>query len=400
MAATTLVTLSTAPETGRAVDDLLEQLSRGSGGLKVRGAILYHSVAHDPAAVQAALRSKLPGVPLLGTTSCLGVGTGAGYSTGTVLSGFFLLGEGFRFGTAVGRKNGDARALGEKVARAALANAGISGAQARFALVHPTPGQEEEILDGAFSLLDRQAAVIGGSAADNDLSGKWSVWTQETVCGAGFAMAVCDWPWKIGTNYQAGYLPTAKRGKVTAASGRTLLTIDGRPAAEVYNEWSEGHIAAELKSGGNVLAKTTMSPIGIPRGMFGGFEAYVLVHPESVDPATGGLRLFANVEVGQSVVLMSSSVDALVHRGAMVARAALSRSAMTASEVAGALVVYCAGCVLAIQQQMPQTIDEIQRTLPGVPFSSVFSFGEQGCVLPKQVAHGNLMASVLLLGKG
>jgi len=346
------------------------------------------------------LAAALPGVPLLGSTSCRAVGTAAGFHAGPALSGFFLVGDGFRFGTAGLAKDGDGRALGQRAAQAALASAGITGAQARFGVVHPTPGGEEELLEGAFGALDRQTAIIGGSAADDDLSGKWAVWTHEAVFPSGFALAVCDWPWKVGTSYQAGYLPTERRGKVTAAKGRLLQSIDGRPAAEVYDEWTKGAIRSAIPSGGSVLAQTTLAPLGLPHGMFGGFEAYVLIHPERVDAATKGLSLFANVQVGQQVVLMTSNSEALVARGGMVARTALSRSGLKLPEVAGALVVYCAGCMLAIQPQMPQTLAEIRATLGSVPFSAVFSFGEVGCVLPKVVAHGNLMASVLLLARG
>jgi hypothetical protein len=265
-----------------------------------------------------------------------GVGTSlAGFATGAVVSGLWLVGDGFRFGVSAAAKEGSARQKGAEVATAALAAAGLSPAQARFAVFHATPGDEEGLLDGAFGSLNRQTALVGGSAADDDLSGKWKVWSHEGAFGAGVALAVCDWPGKIGVSYQAGYLPSDKRGKVTAAQGRTLLSIDGRPAAEVYDEWTGGRIAAELAAGGNVLGKTTLAPLGLPRGMFGGFEAFVLVHPERVEVPARSLSLFADVEVGQQVVLMESSQEALVHRGANVARTALTRSGLAPTRSPG-----------------------------------------------------------------
>lgn len=398
MASNVVVTLSQAADTAMAVEETLAQLKQGAGNLTVRGGLIDHSVRHGAEALRRGLIGGLPGVPLLGSTSSVAVGTGTGFHPGAV-AGFWLVGDGFRFGTALTDKAGG-RAAGERAAKAALAAAGMTGAQARFALVHPTPGDEEALLEGAFGALDKQTAIIGGSAADDDLSAKWATWTHQGVQADGFALAVCDWPWKIGANYQAGYIPTEKRGKVTGVKGRLLLTIDHRPAAEVYDEWTSGSIRAAMVGGGKVLNQTTLAPLGKPHGMFGGIEAYVLVHPERVDAATRGLTLFANVEQGQDVVLMHSNSDALVARGGNVARAALGRSGMAASEVAGARVIYCAGCMFAIKPQMPQTMDGIRKALGEVPFTAHFSFGEQGCVLPKQVAHGNLMASTLLLGRG
>ncbi len=400
MPATVVVTLSSSSTAASAAEETLEQLKARASGMEVRGGIVYHSVSLDADALRGALREKLPGVPLLGSTSCLGVGTSlAGFATGAVVSGLWLVGDGFRFGVSAAAKEGSARQKGAEVATAALAAAGLSPAQARFAVFHATPGDEEGLLDGAFGSLNRQTALVGGSAADDDLSGKWKVWSHEGAFGAGVALAVCDWPGKIGVSYQAGYLPSDKRGKVTAAQGRTLLSIDGRPAAEVYDEWTGGRIAAELAAGGNVLGKTTLAPLGLPRGMFGGFEAFVLVHPERVEVPARSLSLFADVEVGQQVVLMESSQEALVHRGANVARTALTRSGLAPDALAGALVVFCGGCMLAIRDRMPQSMEEIAKALPSVPYLAIYSFGEQGCVLPKQVAHGNLMASALLLGK-
>ncbi|MGC4123076.1 MAG: FIST N-terminal domain-containing protein [Myxococcales bacterium] len=400
MAATVVVTLSSASTPASAAEQTLQQLATKAQGLKVRGGIVYHSVSLDAEALRSALHARLPDAALLGSTSCLGVGTSlGGFSTGSVVTGLWLVGDGFRFGVSAAAKDGSAKAKGTQVAKAALAAAGIKPGQTRFAVFHATPGDEEGLLDGAFSSLDRQTALVGGTAADNDLSGQWKVWSHEGVFGSGVAVAVCDWPGKIGVNYQAGYLPTEKRGKVTAARGRTLLAIDGRPAAEVYDQWTGGRIGAELAAGGNVLGKTTMAPLGLPRGLFGGIEAFVLVHPEKVDVPARSLGLFANVEVGQTVALMDSSEDALVHRGANVARTALVRGGLAPDKLAGALVVFCGGCMLAIQKRMPESMDEISKALPQVPYSAIYSFGEQGCVLPKQVAHGNLMASALLLGK-
>ncbi|HEY3450095.1 MAG TPA: FIST N-terminal domain-containing protein [Myxococcales bacterium] len=400
MPATVVVTLSSASTPAAAAEETFQQLHAQASGLKVRGGIVYHSVSLGAEALRAALREKLPDTAILGSTSCLGVGTSiGGFSTGSVVSGLWLVGDGFRFGVAAAAKEGSAKEKGAQVAKAALASAGMKPSQARFAVFHATPGEEEGLLEGAFGSLDKQTALVGGTAADDDLSGQWKVWTHQGVFGPGVALAVCDWPGKIGVNYQAGYMPTEKRGKVTAAKGRTLLSIDGRPAAEVYDQWTGGRIAPELASGGSVLGKTTLAPLGLPRGMFGGFEAFVLVHPERVEVPAKSLSLFADVEVGQTVALMGSSHEALVYRNANVARTALSRGGLTPDALAGALVVFCGGCMLAIRDRMPESMDEITKALPSVPYTAIYSFGEQGCVLPKQVAHGNLMASALLLGK-
>ena len=399
MPANVVVTHTTARDPSRAVEETLDQLRLQAGGLPPRGALLYHPEGLPASELQEGFAARLPDVPLLGATSCLGTATAKGFSPGA-LAGLWLVGDGFGFGTALVAKQGVPARDGARLAQAALANAGIHSARTRFAVFHSTPGDEEGLLAGVFGQLDHQTALLGGSAADDELKGGWSVWTHQGVERSGAGLAVCDWPFPIAVNYQAGYLPTDRRGKVTAAQGRTLYLIDGRPAAQVYNEWTGGGIARALVEGGGVLAPTNLAPLGVSQGSLGGFDAYVLVHPAKVDAASHSLELMAEVAEGQTVALMRSTPEALTQRGAIAVRTALSRAKMRPQDLAGGLVIYCAGCMLAIRSRMKETVDEIRRALPNVPFATFFSFGEQGCVIPRQVAQGNLMVSALLLGKG
>ncbi len=394
----TVVTATAAADEQQAIRETLDQLRAKAGSAAIRGGLLFHTIGYDAAQLQALLREGLPGVPLLGATECAGTGvTGGGFKTGKSLVGWWLAGDGFRFGVAAAEKLGDPVALGRQLANRALEAGGFGASQARFAIVNPTPGDEESILHGLYTELDRRVAIIGGSAADNDLSGQWRVWTHDFVSGNGVAVALCDWPWRIAINYQSGYLPTTKRGKVTRAEGRVIHEIDGQPAAEVYDTWLGGKLDSFLRDGGTVLGHTTMNPLGVTRGLFGGIEAYVLAHPERVIVPEKALRLFTRIKEGEEVVMMSTSPEALVARGANVARLALSRAGLQPEQIVGGLLVYCAGCMLAIQDKMPHLFADFERTIGGVPYVAYFPYGEQGCVLPRQVDHGNLMACVLLL---
>ncbi|HCF59357.1 MAG TPA: hypothetical protein DFS52_15360, partial [Myxococcales bacterium] len=212
----TVVTATAAADEQQAIRETLDQLRAKAGSAAIRGGLLFHTIGYDAAQLQALLREGLPGVPLLGATECAGTGvTGGGFKTGKSLVGWWLAGDGFRFGVAAAEKLGDPVALGRQLANRALEAGGFGASQARFAIVNPTPGDEESILHGLYTELDRRVAIIGGSAADNDLSGQWRVWTHDFVSGNGVAVALCDWPWRIAINYQSGYLPTTKRGKVT-----------------------------------------------------------------------------------------------------------------------------------------------------------------------------------------
>jgi len=93
---------------------------------------------------------------------------------------------------------------------------------------------------------------------------------------------------------------------------------------------------------------------------------------------------------------MESSAQDLVQRIDRVTSRALSGISAPDRQVAGALVIYCAGCMLAVQDQMPQVADRFSQALGGQPFLGLFTFGEQGCALLGENSHANLMMSLIV----
>jgi hypothetical protein len=165
----------------------------------------------------------------------------------------------------------------------------------------------------------------------------------------------------------------------------------------VYDEWTRGAIAAQLESGGAVLRETTLHPLGVARGRLGNLGLHVLVHPERVMAPEKSLHLFAEVEEGETVYLMRSSPTALVRRASGVAEEALRRSKVTREEIDAALMIYCGGCLLAITERAEEMLADFEQAIGRAPALSAFAFGEQGCIVPERIDHGNLMCCVLLL---
>ncbi|MHB8875153.1 MAG: FIST signal transduction protein [Myxococcaceae bacterium] len=362
-------------------------------GAPLRGAVFSASVGYDAEVLRLKLANRLPGVPFLGATSCLGAASSAQpFKAGRGVGALWLAGAGYKFAVAAGPKGTDSRTLGAQLAERALAEI----EKPRFLLMHSTPGEEEVLLEGIYSKVDRAVPVIGGSAADDDLSGKWAVWTHERAMTNGVALALCDWPWRFAINYQGGYLATENRGTVTRAEGRTLYEIDGRRAAVVYNEWLKGKLSHVVEAGGQILGDTTLTPLGIVR-QAGKAEFYLLAHPERIVAPDKALTLFTQIKTGETVVQMKTLPAVLVERGASVASRAMIWSRLSPQDVTGALYVFCGGCLLSISDKASEMVQAFQRTLGPAPFLVQFGFGEQGCVIPGKPEHGNLMASVLLL---
>ncbi|MDP2341828.1 MAG: FIST N-terminal domain-containing protein [Deltaproteobacteria bacterium] len=349
----------------------------------------YCTVGVDAGAFIAALTRAMPGARIIGATTCQQAASDAG--AGDTAMALALNGDGFRVGVASGADASSARALGARLAREALRDAGFDAAAARFVVLHVTPGLEEGVLAGIRDVMGSNVPLIGGSAADDDITGKWSCLGGGTALTAGASLLVCDWPWKLSMTFQSGYRATDKRGVVTAADQRRIISIDGRPAADVYDEWTK----RTLPIGESILASTALTPLGAVRGTAAGLELHVLVHPEHIDPDRS-IHCFAAVDVGETLVLMESTISSLTRRSTAVTNFALTQAQIGVDDVLGELVIYCAGCSLALGGNVGQMVTGLQRHI-GAPFVMPFTFGEQGCITRGRVDHGNLMCSALLL---
>jgi hypothetical protein len=358
---------------------------------------VHHSVRHDPAAVAAGLRTRLPGAAVLGGTSCLGVMTedGAHVDDGIGLGVLAVRDPEGHYGVAVQAIDGEPRKAASAAIARAIEAAGRPGEPPELVWVVGVPGHEERLLLGIQDVIGGEVPIAGGSAADNDVSGKWQLFAGGEPHRE--AVAVCAlYPSRpVHYAFHSGYTPTDRSATVTRADGRVLHELDGRPAAEVYNEWTEGTVAAALPGGGNVLGSTTLFPLGRAVGEVGGEPYYRLSHPDAVTPERG-LSLFTDINVGERVVLMQGTRTSLVARAGRVARVALADSHLEPEQIAGALVVYCAGCMLTVRDDLDKVAAELRGALGGKPFLGTFTFGEQGCFVGGENHHGNLMISVVV----
>jgi hypothetical protein len=120
-----------------------------------------------------------------------------------------------------------------------------------------------------------------------------------------------------------------------------------------------------------------------------------MLHPDGVR-SDGALTLFSNVQEGEQLTLMIGTQASLIERAGEVAQSALGMHSLSKSEIAGALVTYCAGCMLTVKEQMAEVVGGLNRALDGAPFLGNFTFGEQGCFSDYTNRHANLMISALV----
>lgn len=387
-----VIHVTSASGLSEAADELTSDLAAVRPDL----VLLYASEAINLGGLRDAILRRTGPVRLHGATSCRGVMTNAG---AVLKPGAGLVAihdpEG-AYGVGSAPIGTDGRAAGRVATFEALANAGRPGEQPDLVWLTAAPGNEEAVLAGIADVVGASTPVIGGSAADDSASGAWrqldSLWSYRE----GVVVSVLFPSTPIGFAYQNGYAETAHAGLVTSAEGRRLHAIDGQPARAVIANWSEGAIAATGPEC-SILRETTLHPLARNDASGPHLAAWRrLVHP-AVAHADGSVSTYADVAEGETLRMMRGTPDSLVRRGSRVAQLAREVAGDDGAALAGALVVYCGGCMMAIEDRMGDVAEEVSTALSGAPFLGLFSFGEQGMGVDGYNGHGNLMISCIVL---
>ncbi len=405
---------ASAADTAAALDQLDHQLAQRldrTAAPLPQLIVAFYGCEHDDALLHRHLAARFPGVPLLGGSSSGGLMTQHGLADQQAIGLMLLDDAGGDYGVAAAPLGSDAAHTAERLLLQALASCGCSGELPELIWVYQEPGREEAVIEGLRRIVGDRCPIVGGSAGDNAVNGRWRQLGTEGPLDDGLVVGVLFPSTPIGCAFQGGYEPAGPSGIVTgiggaaagpdgvvaASAGREILSIDGEPASAVYDGWIGGRIADQLERGGAILAATTMCPLATDAGRVDGVSHYLLVHPESVT-ADGALRTFCNVEVGARVYAMTGDRDQLVDRAGRVTAQALDKLPPAQSTAAGALVVFCGGCKMAVGDDIGKVAGAVAASLGDAPFIGCFTFGEQGRLMDRNV-HGNLMISAVVFAQ-
>jgi hypothetical protein len=359
---------------------------------------VHASVAWDPAVVQAEAARVLAGRHMHGGTTCLGVMGKGGprIVDGKGMGAFAIWDSEGDYGVASGELGDDPRVAAAQVTRAALADAGRDGEAPELIWLTCAPGREEEVVAGIMDVVGSDARILGGSAADDDVAGDWRQYCHRTLHANGIVVSVLFPSRSVSLSYQNGYVPGEHCGIATHAEGRRVYRIDDRPALDVYMEWARdslpGHLSTPRDSSMSILEHSAFVPFGWQSGELAGVPSYLLALPAESHP-DGSLSLLAEIEAGQPIQLMRGSPDTLVTRAGRVARHAAEHRMGRDRPIAGALMVFCGGLMMAIRERMDAVSDGVEEALEGAPFLGIFTFGEQGIFANGETQHANLMIS-------
>lgn len=366
--------------------------------------LVYYTVAYEPQQIITAIRKEFgSSVQIQGMSSLVGVMSNDGYHVGEVGS-MAMLGvasDKVKIGVAgVDLNSMSPHEAGRKVIQDAIEKAGQSG-MPKMVYVVNAPGVEEKILPGMEEILGTKIPIIGGTSGDNDLSGKWTQFANDTVYSKGVISAAVYTDSKIGTSYEFGYLTTEHRGIATKTDGRILYEIDNKPAAEVYNEWAGGIFAKELSEGGNILQPATYHPIAkVLKSQETGVSHLDVFHPGYINLPEKSITGFIDIAQGDEVVLLEGSWEWLVNRAQTTAHAAMASENIAQGDALFTFYTFCGGTLLAIPEEERYRVPLLLGDeLGDVPFVGGFTLGEQVYMPGIGNRHANLVNSIAIISK-
>ncbi|MDF5114837.1 FIST N-terminal domain-containing protein, partial [Vibrio parahaemolyticus] len=166
-------------------------------------------------------------------------------------------------------------------------------------LLHATPGQEESIIAYIDERFGTLIPIIGGSAADNNIAGKWSVITAQGSQTSGLSLTLFYSSQPVDIAFSAGHTPTNIKGVATKTNDRCLLEIDNEPALNVYRRWTN-HQDNQVGKDNMLFTNSSAYPLGRIAGHLYDRPYYKLSHPIRETP-DGGIELFTRIEEGDEL---------------------------------------------------------------------------------------------------
>ncbi len=415
-----------------AVEEAFSMMELEMEGKDIEFLILYSESGYDNEVISSLVNQRVSGTKIYGWTSLQGSVTNDGIKKLSML-GFSDRVKAGVGGAALEETNypGEEGTREEIFSSAyqaavlaterALEDAGgLASEEPRFVLISGAtyfyPGTienpiEERFLEGIESVIGEGVPVVGGLAADTMAAGNEKVFVNDQVYDLGsvsVALVYTDVKMgaspslKVGYGFLGGFTPTTKYGVVTKADGHLLYEIDGRPCAEVYDEWTEGGLGDRINTKEWVIDYTAFYPLSNKISEDDEVPGYYnkLIHYFN-EPEEGVCKVAAEVEEGEIIRLMEGTESMFVNRGALTAMFARSDGRLTAEEIAGGYMVFCAGSFLGIDPvNHPRISSSINEVLAGSPYIGGYEFGGFGSFVGVQEnVFTTQMTSFLLFGK-
>jgi len=252
------------------------------------------------------------------------------------------------------------------------------------------------VLSGIASVVGPDTPVLGGRTG--------AVVLEDGSAGAGIAVAVLYTSLPFGWTFEGGYDVSGRHsGVITKMDGPLRIAeIEGRPAADVYDEWLGGNVRRLYleKPAQEVWGALAASPFYVrmraPTGEV--YSIFIHVWPTDLSFETKSLEIGKPLEVGERVHLASGAWETLLNRVGNLPRAARKRSEVEQAVPLLGFGYVCQGVMdLIPEHEREKAPPLISASNGGAPFLAVVTWGEYGCLTGLGNCYGNLLSSFMVV---
>ncbi|CAI3565742.1 FIST signal transduction protein [Clostridium neonatale] len=363
-----------------------EAASKAKLGLdSIKMAFVYGSCDYNIDEMLSGVAEELPDIPLIGNTSFTGIITPEGFiGSDDGFVGVMALSDPDMIIGIASKERGASPVEDGKLIAAEAMKAANQNSSPNFFYMAASPAEEEFYLKGISSIIGR-IPFFGGSAADNSISGNWKLYTDNSQFSDGVVIAFFYGDIKMTNLFTGTYRETDDFGVITKIDGnRTLVEIDGVPATKKYAKWRG--IDMEAVTGGNLLATTITSPLGV-KDRLG--DLIAIRHPMNGNDDFS-MAIGNNLSEKTCVIRMEATVDELISSTGETLKALIEK--MDKPPIAFHLV-HCGGRRAGIDSRIDEVAKLIKEVAGDIPFIVEFTFGEYGFESDNNNTCGGLMLS-------
>ena len=334
-------------------------------GKSPKALVVFAAPQHDHKAMLSAIKSELPDTIVVGASSA-GEFTNATSGQGLACA-MGLVGDDVVFAYSVGRN----LAMNAASAAQEIASSFTHSPPGRFpfrsalVLADALAGHADILVDQLTLATAGQYQFFGGGAGDNAQFQKTTVFCgEEVLSDAAVALEILSSK-PLGVGVSHGWSPASRAFRVTASDGMRMISIDGFPAIEAFEEHAvETHQKLDRNE---PLPFFLHNIIGVDSG-----AEHRLRVPLAVD-GEGAVLCAAEVPVGSIVRIMQTSTKSAVSAAEKAANAAL---AALGSPPAGALFFDCVATRLRMGDEFGLELSSVQDKFSDVPLTGCNTHGQ------------------------
>ena len=358
---------SGACDAGEAGREAARTAIAGLGGEPAALVVVYTTPRYDLETLITSIRSMTGDAVLIGATGSGEIVEGRHMGFGAGVAVLALTAGPYRFGVAsAGHIRGQLDQAGQDIVRESRAAAGASTHSAVILLADCLLGDLQQLVQGAYRITGPKTPLVGGAAGDELKFVKTSVFHNDRVVEQG---AVALWiasprPLPIVTRH--GWEPVGVPILVTRAEGTEIIELNGRPAAEVYEEQlalEPGQLTPET-----FWDTSLYHPLGLIQA-----DGSTIIRVARTKTDRGSLMIQGCVPpAGSAVQVMTGNADSLLAITGEIAAAALPQP----SEAGALLAFSCAARAVIFGDRAPEESQRLQSAAGDVPAFGIYCCGE------------------------